>query len=87
MQALDLNTINDIANATDENRHTDAIIVLAYALDNDRMAAELKEIDQIHRLGGHLTQDLSNDRNAISKIIMAQAEATYSNYAEIYAAF
>lgn len=87
MKALDLNTIKDIAEATDTNCHTDAVIVLAYALENERMVAELIEIDLCHELEGYMTQDLRNDRNAISKIIMAQAEATYSNYAEIYAAF
>lgn len=87
MKALDLNTIKDIAEATDTNSHTHAIITLAYALGNVSMVAELVEIDLCHELEGHMTQDLFNDRKDISKIIMAQAKATYSNYDEIYAAY
>ena len=87
MKTLDTNTINLIAEATDCNDHTGAILFLADALGNERMVSELQWIDECHDFAGHMTQDLIDDRGAVSKIIMKEAQDTYTNYNEIYAAF
>ena len=83
MKTLDLNTIKAIAEATDHNDHTGAILLLADALENERMVVELQWIDECHEFAGHMNQDLIDDRGAISKIIMKEAQATYTNYNEI----
>ena len=51
------------------------------------MVSELQWIDECHDFAGHMTQDLIDDRGAVSKIIMKEAQDTYTNYNEIYAAF
>ena len=87
MKTLDLNAIFAISDATDNNDHTGAITILAYALENERMITELNWIDECHEFAGHMTMDLIDDRAAISKILMKQAKSTYTNFDEIYGAF
>ena len=53
MKNLDTNTINLIAEATDCNDHTGAILFLADALGNERMVSELQWIDECTTLQAH----------------------------------
>ena len=87
MKTLDTNIINAIADATDNNLHTGAIAILAKVMGNTNMVVWCEWIDECHHFTGHMTQDLLEDRASVSQKVMAQAEATYSNFNEIYAAF
>lgn len=87
MKALNPIIIKQIEDATDNNMHTGALAILAAVMGNNNMVVWLEWIDECHELAGKMTQDLLEDRALVSKQVMEQAEATYSNFNDIYAAF
>ena len=87
MKTLDTNIINAIADATDNNLHTGAVAILAKVMGNTAMVNWCEWIDECHQFAGHMTQDLLDDRNLVSRAVHVQAKGMYSNYNEIYAAF
>lgn len=87
MKTLDATTIAYIADATDNNLHTGALAILAAVMGNQHMVTHCEWIDECHNFAGCMTKDLLDDRNMVSHLLLKQAEATYTNFNEIYAAF
>lgn len=87
MKTLDTYYISAIADATDNNLHTGALAILATVMGNSNMRTWCDWIDECHQFAGCMTPDLLADRALVNDKLMAQAEATYTNFNEIYAAF
>lgn len=73
---------NKIAKLTDYNQHTDAKLIVCKELKYTELAEMLVEIDRLHQLNGHLTNDLSCMRSKIHQMMMAKIKSEYTE--EIY---
>jgi hypothetical protein len=78
-----------IAQLTNENHHTDALIRLAQMLGDDKCAKILGHLREIHHLQGHLAAPLAEMRREIgaSLLITAEREFLPEQFDKIYGAF
>lgn len=78
-----------IAQLTDINHHTRALIRLAEMVGHEKYAKVLFHIDQIHELQGHLTTPLAEMRRDIGADLrkIAQREFMPFEYSQINGAF
>ena len=60
----------DIAELTDRNEHTSAVITLASALNASHYISELLDIDTAHKAIGHMIPCLDNRRTEIRRDLL-----------------
>lgn len=71
--SVTLATIQKIAELTEHNAHTEALIVLAKALAFDRMAKVLKHVAGIQDTAGYLPEEIRQYRSKIQKELLELA--------------
>jgi len=76
-----------MAENTDNNDHTGALIILASKVGTATILEQLHIIDLDHEINGYLTHEDSTKRNEILKMVLAAAKAKFANYGEILEAF
>ena len=64
-----------IEELTDENSHTDALIVEALEFEEYDFISELAQIAKEHMIQGHLTAELNSRRSKIAKALKVIREA------------
>jgi hypothetical protein len=72
--------IKEIAEKTDMNDHTGALIVLANMLGNVKYAKILYHIGEIHRLEGFLTPYMKEARSHISAMLLIDASHEFAAF-------
>ena len=87
MNKLDPVVIHKIASDTQANDHTNALIRLASALEENFLVDRLLDLDGKHYAAGEMTQALREERQTYRSWLMAQARVVYENFDEIRAAF
>lgn len=70
---------NRVANLTNSNNHTDAKIIVCKELKYNELAEMLEEIDRLHQINGHLTNDLSCMRFKIHQMMMNKIKSEYTD--------
>jgi hypothetical protein len=69
-----------IAQLTNENHHTDALIRLAQMLGNDKYAKILGHLREIHHLEGYLTPMVAEMRSFYSAMLFIDASHEFTSY-------
>ena len=87
MKNLNHETISYIAECTDNNYHTEALITLADSMNAQKYVESLKRLNSEHIKKGFLTSELDHKRRKITRVLFSNAEAYFQNYQEIYKAF
>ena len=79
----------EIAELTDCNNHTEALIILAQMLGNDKYAKILGHLREIHRLEGFLTPMVAEMRGFYAGMLFIDAshESTEAEFLQIKGAF
>ena len=67
-----------IAKLTDENDHTGSWIALAKHLGEDELVDKLKDLKARHNKAGHLTDELSTEKEKLKKKVLAVAKKELS---------
>lgn len=80
--------IDKMAKLTDDNQHTEALIVLAELVGMKKEVKILKLIQQIHQLEGHLPSTLGHYRRETSQNVHDKARRKFGKevYDKIYSA-
>ena len=79
----------EIAELTDRNNHTEALVILAQMLGNDKYAKILGHLREIHRLEGFLTPMVAEMRGFYAGMLFVDAshEFTSFEFSQIKGAF
>ena len=79
----------EIAELTDCNNHTEALIILAQMLGNDKYAKILGHLREIHRLEGFLTPMVAEMRGFYAGMLFIDAshESNEAEFLQIKGAF
>lgn len=84
-----INLMYDIKSATEHNCHTEALMYLATALDDNDSISALAVIDEEHNTAGYLTSVMTDFRNLIRANLLDAAKKLMPehDYEMIYQSF
>ena len=83
---LDPKIIQKIAKLTDRNDHNESLLILAKELKDKQAVKLLGSIKDMHKVYGHMPQELIGLRNAIYDNLMRQSKDKFDNHKDIYGA-
>ena len=78
--------IEKIAKLTDRNDHNESLLLLAKELRDKEAVKLLGSIKDMHKVYGHMPQELIGLRNAIYDNLMRQSKDKFDNHKDIYGA-
>ena len=78
--------IDKIAKLTDRNDHNESLLLLAKELRDKEAVKLLGSIKDMHKVYGHMPQELIGLRNAIYDNLMRQSKDKFDNHKDIYGA-
>ena len=78
--------IEKIAKLTDRNDHNESLLLLAKELRDKEAIKLLGNIKDMHKVYGHMPQELIGLRNAIYDNLMRQSKDKFDNHKDIYGA-
>ena len=78
--------IEKIAKLTDRNDHNESLLLLAKELRDKEAVKLLGNIKDMHKVYGHMPQELIGLRNAIFDNLMRQSKNKFANHQDVYGA-
>ena len=78
--------IEKIAKLTDRNDHNESLLLLAKELRDKEAVKLLGNIKDMHKVYGHMPQELIGLRNAIYDNLMRQSKDKFDNHKDVYGA-
>ena len=78
--------IQKIAKLTDRNDHNESLLILAKELKDKQAVKLLGSIKDMHKVYGHMPQELIKIRNQIFDNLMRQSKNAHSNHDDVYGA-
>ena len=78
--------IEKIAKLTDRNDHNESLLLLAKELKDREAIKLLGNIKDMHKVYGHMPQELIGLRNAIFDNLMRQSKNKFANHQDVYGA-
>ena len=78
--------IEKIAKLTDRNDHNESLLLLAKELRDKEAVKLLGNIKDMHKVYGHMHQELIGLRNAIYDNLMRQSKDKFDNHKDVYGA-
>jgi len=78
--------IEKIAKLTDRNDHNESLLLLAKELGDKQAVKLLGSIKDMHKVYGHMPQELIGLRNAIFDNLMRQSKNKFDNHKDVYGA-
>ena len=78
--------IQKIAKLTDRNDHNESLLLLAKELRDKQAVKLLGNIKDMHKVYGHMPQELIGLRNAIYDNLMRQSKDKFDNHKDVYGA-
>ena len=79
--------IQKIAQMTNRNDHTGSLLLLAKELKDREAIKLLGSIKDMHKVYGHMPQELRTLRNVIHDNLMRQSKSKHDNHDDVYGAF
>ena len=79
--------IQKIAKLTDRNDHTESLLLLAKELRDKEAVKLLGNIKDMHKVYGHMPDELRKLRNVIYDNLMRQSKDMHDNHDDVYGAF
>jgi len=78
--------IEKIAKLTDRNDHNESLLLLAKELKDREAIKLLGNIKDMHKVYGHMPQELIGLRNKVFDNLMRQSKSKYANHDDVYGA-
>ena len=78
--------IEKIAKLTDRNDHNESLLLLAKELKDREAIKLLGNIKDMHKVYGHMPQELIGLRNSIFDNLMRQSKNKFANHQDVYGA-
>lgn len=76
--------IKQIAHNTDNNLHTENLVIIAKELNDAKLFVATKSLLNLHEFFGHLTVDLKKIREKLFEDLEAKVIDVFENHEEIF---